>query len=165
MKKITKLLSALFVFVAVNGVIAQASQKCNIDYNLFKGDYQTKKYAEAKTKLNSLLSNCPTLSVNIYKYGAKIAEKTNDQALVTKIYEMRLANFPNKGTAKAHSDYATYMAKNNLGSDTEVFSILEKAYKISPKDMSVKNIYKYFQGVTDKYKDTDPQKYLILMMT
>ena len=35
---------------------------------------------------------------------------------------------------------------------------LEKAYKIDPTRMGVKNIYRYFQGVTDKFKDSDPQK-------
>ena len=37
MKKLTYLLTGLFLFVAVNGVKAQASQECNIKYNLFKG--------------------------------------------------------------------------------------------------------------------------------
>jgi len=57
-----------------------------------------------------------------------------------------------------HSDYATYLFKNNLASEEEIFNILEIAYKISPRDMSVKNIYKYFQGITDKYKDANPQR-------
>ncbi|MCH3882885.1 MULTISPECIES: tetratricopeptide repeat protein [Tenacibaculum] len=156
MKKITHLLTGLFLIAAI-GVNAQA-EDCNVKYNLFKGNVTTKKYTEAKTQLDGLLTSCPTLSVNIYKYGTKVAENLKDQALVKKLYEMRLVNFPNKGTAKAHSDYASYLAENNLGSEDEIFSILEKAYKISPKDMGVKNIYKYFQGVTDRYKDTDPQK-------
>ena len=157
MKKITYLLTGLFLFAAI-GIKAQANQDCTLKYNLFKGDVTGKKYAEAKTNLDYLMSNCPKLSVNIYKYGAKIAENLKDHSLMKKVYEMRLANFPKKGAAKAHSDYATYLSENNLGSENEVFSILEKAYQISPKDMGVKNIYKYFQGVTDRNKDTNPQK-------
>lgn len=157
MKKITHLLTGVFLFVAM-GVKAQASQECNVKYNLFKGNVTTKKYAEAKPDLDWLMTNCSKLSVNIYKYGAKVAEKTNDAALAKKVYEMRLANYPNKGAAKAHSDYATFLAKNKLGTDEEIFIILEKAYKISPKEMGVKNIYKYFEGVVNKYKDSDPQK-------
>ena len=38
------------------------------------------------------------------------------------------------------------------------FSILEKAYNIDPTKMGVKNLYKYFQGMTDRNKDTNPQK-------
>ncbi|CAL2057051.1 hypothetical protein [Tenacibaculum sp. 190524A05c] len=158
MKKITTyLLTGLFLFAAV-GINAQASQECNIKYNLFKGDVNTKKYEQSKENLNYLMTNCASLSVNIYKYGAKVALNTKDAALYKKVYETRLANFPNKGAAKAHSDYATFLSKNKLASDAEVFNILEKAYKISPKDMGVKNIFKYFKGIVAKYKDSDPQK-------
>lgn len=159
MKNITQILTGLFLFVAVNGVKAQAaSQECNIKYNLFKGNVTTKKYEEAKPDLDYLLTNCATLSVNIYKYGAKVAEKTTDHVLAKKIYEARLVNFPKKGAAKAHSDYATYLAKNELATDEAIFLILEKAYAISPKDMGVVNIYKYFEGIVAKFKDTNPQK-------
>lgn len=158
MKKITYLLTGLFLFVATAGVKAQSSQDCTVKYGLFSGNYKTKNYAEAKPQLLELLEKCPKLSVSVYQYGSKIAAKDKDHALMKRLYEMRLENFPNKGAAKAHSDYAKYLAKNKLGTDDEIFSILEKAYKISPKDMSVKNIYVYFQGVTDRFKDSDTQK-------
>ncbi len=158
MKKITCILTVFFLLVASIGVNAQASQECNIKYNLFKGNTITKKYDEAKPDLEYLLTNCPKLSVNIYKYGAKVAEKTNDHGLAKKVYNARLTNFPKKGAAKAHSDYATYLIKNKLGNDTEVFSLLEKSYKLDPKSMGVKNIFRYFKAITEKYKDSDPQK-------
>lgn len=157
MKKVTYLLTGLFLLIAL-GAKAQANQECTIKYSLMKGNVKAKKYNEALPDLQYLLEKCPTLSVNIYKYGSKAAEKLKNNDLVKKIYEARLVNFPNKGTAKAHSDYATFLIKNSLGTNDEIFAILEKAYKISPKDMSVKNIYRYFQGVTDKYKDANPQK-------
>lgn len=47
---------------------------------------------------------------------------------------------------------------NKLSSNDEIFSILEKAYSIDPTKMGVKNLYVYFQGVTDRNKDTNPQK-------
>ncbi len=157
MKKITYILTGLFLFVAVSGVKAQASQECNIKYNLFKGDTNTGKYEDAKTNLEYLLTSCPKLSVNIYKYGTKVGSKLKDPALVKRVYEARLINFPTKGAAKAHSDYATYLMKNKLATDAEVFVILKKAYKISPKDMGVKNIFRYFEAVTKENKDTNPQ--------
>ncbi|WP_428740738.1 hypothetical protein [Tenacibaculum sp.] len=158
MKKITYLLTGLFLFVAVNGVKAQASQECHIKYNLFKGDATTKKYAQAKPNLEYLLDNCATLSINIYKYGAKVAENLKDPVLAKKVYEARLANFPDKDPAKAHSDYADFLIENKLASDEEIFKILEKGYKAGAKDMGVKNIFRYFQAIADKYQDTDPQK-------
>jgi tetratricopeptide (TPR) repeat protein len=36
--------------------------------------------------------------------------------------------------------------------------LLEKGYNLSPRDMGVKNIFKYFKGVTERNKDTNPQK-------
>ncbi|PKH50642.1 hypothetical protein CXF68_08010 [Tenacibaculum sp. Bg11-29] len=158
MKKITYILTGLFLFVAVVGANAQASQECNIKYNLFKGDANTGKSEEAKVNLEYLLQNCPKLSVNIYKIGAKVAGKLKDPVLAKKIYETRLINFPAKGAAKAHSDYATYLVKNKLATDAEIFVILKKAYDISPKDMGVKNIFRYFKSVTEENKDTNPQK-------
>jgi len=158
MKKLTYILTGLFLFVATAGVNAQASQECNIKYNLFKGDANTGKYEAAKINLEHLLTSCPKLSVNIYKIGAKVAGKLKDPVLAKKIYETRLANFPVKGAAKAHSDYATYLVKNKLATDAEVFIILKKAYDISPKDMGVKNIFRYFKAVTEENKDTNPQK-------
>jgi len=151
-------LAGFILFIATGVVSAQDGDPCINKYNFFKGDYQTKRYAEAKVNLDWLLENCPTLSVNIYKLGNKIGEKTKDAALVQKIYTLRLQYFPTKDAAKAHSDYATYLTKNNLGTDAAIFSILEKAYSINPIKLSVKNMYKYFQGVVDAYKETDPQR-------
>ncbi len=157
MKKITYILVGLFLFVAINGVKAQASQECNIKYNLFKGDANTGKYEAAKTNLEHLLTNCPKLSVNIYKIGVKVAGKLKDPILAKKVYETRLVNFPTKGIAKVHSDYASFLIKNKLATDAEVFVLLKKAYNLSPKDMGVKNIFRYFKAVTAENKDTKPQ--------
>ena len=101
------------MFVAVNGVKAQASQECNIKYNLFKGDVTNKKYDAAKPNLEYLLTNCPSLSVNIYKLGQRIAENTGDHGLAKRIYEGRLANFPKKSPAKVHGDMQTTCIKTS----------------------------------------------------
>lgn len=165
MKKIMFLLAVCTFFVtAKTNAQEDANRECQIKYNLFKGDYKSKKYDDAFTNWTYLLDNCKDLSVNIYKYGSKLAQDIKkDPALAKRVYEQRLEFFPKhhdtkNNIAKAHSDYATYLAKNKLASDVEIFNILELAYKISPKDMSVKNIYKYFQGITDKYKETEPQR-------
>ena len=105
------------------------------------------------------MDNCKDLSVNIYKYGATLAEDVRkDPVLAKRVYEQRLQYFPNKNPAKVHSDYATYLSENKLASEDDIFSILEKAYNIDPTKMGVKNLYKYFQGMTDRNKDTNPQK-------
>ena len=165
MKKITFLLAVCVFFItAKTNAQEDANRECQIKYNLFKGDFKSKKYDDAFANWTYLMDNCKDLSVNIYKYGSDLAQDVKkDPVLAKKVYEQRLQYFPKhhdtkNNLAKAHSDYATYLSKNKLASDVEIFNILEAAYKISPKDMSVRNIYKYFKGVTDKYKVSEPQK-------
>jgi len=110
------------------------------------------------------MSDCPKLSVNIYKFGDKLAkaqykvapDKAKYADLIKKIYEQRLQYYK-KDEAKVHSDYATFLTKNKLATDDEIFPLLEKAYNLNPSRMGVKNIYKYFRGVTDRNKDTNAQ--------
>ena len=164
MKKFTLILVAIVLLLNSN-VVAQNSQDCTITYNLFKGEYQTKKYDAAQLKLATLMNECPKLSVNIYKFGDRIAKakfktaanKSEYADLIKKIYEQRLQYFK-KDEAKVHSDYATFLSKNKLATDEELFTLLEKAYSIDPSRMGVRNIYKYFQGITDRNKDTNAQK-------
>lgn len=167
MRKRIILIASLILFLGTNGLNAQTTaNECTIKYNLFKGDYQSKKYDEAFPNWMYLMDNCPKLSINIYKLGEKLVQsmfknatdKTETAALIKRIYTQRLENYPTKDPAKVHSDYATFLSKNNLATGAEIFKILELAYSIDPTRMGVKNIYKYFQGITDTYKDTNPQK-------
>lgn len=160
MKRIT-FLFMMVLFVAFQGKIqAQEDLKmeCTKMYNLFLPDYKAKNYDAAYTNWIWLMDNCPDLSVNIYKYGSTIAEDVKkDPALVKRVYEQRLKYYPDDSPAKVHSDYAYYLDTNKLATDDEIFAILEKAYKIDPKEMNVISIFKYFQIVTDRNKDTNPQ--------
>jgi tetratricopeptide (TPR) repeat protein len=164
MKKSTFIFAAIALLLNTN-VLSQVSQECTNTYSLFKGDVQTKRYDSALPRLKQLMKDCPKLSVNIYKLGDRLAKdqlksgvnKDEFVALTKKIYEQRVQYFP-QDLAKVHSDYATFLANENIGSDEEIFSLLEKAYSLDPTRMGVRNIYKYFQGVTDRSKDTNPQK-------
>ncbi|WP_299057047.1 hypothetical protein [uncultured Polaribacter sp.] len=160
MKKITFLLAVMFAMAsAKTNAQEDLKRDCTIKYNLFKGDFQSKKYDEAYTNWIFLMDNCKDLSVNVYKLGATLAEDVRkDPALAKRVYEQRLQYYPTQNPAKVHSDYATYLSNNELASEDEIFSILEKGYSIDPTKMGVKNLYLYFQGVTDRNKDTNPQK-------
>lgn len=158
MKKITFLLAAMLFITTVKTNAQVSKTDCEIKYNLFSGDYKSKKYDDAYTNWIFLLDNCKDLSVNIYKLGSNLAEDVRkDPVLAKRVYEQRLEVFPNSNPAKVHSDYASYLYKNKLADDNTIFSILEKAYKIDPTKMGVKNLYLYFQGVTDRNKDANPQ--------
>jgi tetratricopeptide (TPR) repeat protein len=55
-----------------------------------------------------------------------------------------------------YSEYAMFMDK--AGADeAKVFDLLQKAYNINPKQMGVKAIFKYFDGIILRNKDTNVQ--------
>ena len=134
MKKITFLLAAMLLMTtAKTNAQEDAERECKIKYNLFKGDYKSKKYDDALVNWNYLMDNCQDLSVNIYKYGANMAEDVlKDPVLAKRVYEQRLQYFPKKNPAKVHSDYATYLSKNKLAEEDVIFSILEKSIQYRP---------------------------------
>ena len=166
MKKMRQTLALLFLIAMAPGAFAQADADCTIKYNLFKGDYKAKKYDAAYENWMWCMDNCPTLTVNTYKYGIKIAEyryknaseaeKAAAKDLIIRVYTQRLEHYPtDKG--KVYSDWATFMEKEGA-SEAEVFVLLEKAFNADPTDMSGKNIYRYFDGVMGRNKDSNPQK-------
>ena len=166
MRKTKQILALLLFIISAPVVFSQAVADCNIKYNLFKGDYKAKKYDTAYENWMWCMDNCPTLSVNIYKYGIKIAEhklktasegeKTSAADLVMRVYTQRLKNFP-KDFAKIYDKIATFKASQGV-SEQEVYEWIEKSFKKDPTAVSPKNIYKYFDIILNKYKDIEPQK-------
>jgi len=104
MKKITFLLAATLLLVsAKTNAQDDAKRECTIKYNLFKGDFQSKKYEEAYTNWIVLMDNCKDLSVNIYKYGSVLAQDVKkDPVLAKRVYDQRLQYYPTKNPAKVH---------------------------------------------------------------
>jgi tetratricopeptide (TPR) repeat protein len=167
MKKMKQILPlVLFLFVATPTVFAQANQDCSIKYNLFKGDYKAKKYDAAFDNWMWCMDNCPSLSINIYKYGINIAEYKYKHAseadkaaaadLVMRVFNQRLKYYPKDNLAKVYSDIATFKQEQGAP-DSEVYPWLEKGFKEDATGLSPKNIYKYFDIVLQKNKDTNPQ--------
>ncbi|MCA0932786.1 hypothetical protein LCM02_10020 [Lutimonas saemankumensis] len=76
------------------------------------------------------------------------------------VYEMRVKHFPDN-LGKVYSDWANFLFKRGvieyLEIGDEIFDKLGKSFKADPTGMSVKNLGKYFQTLTDLNKDTDPQ--------
>jgi tetratricopeptide (TPR) repeat protein len=163
MKTMKQLLTVLVLAFAVQ--LSFAQDEANIKYNLFKGDYQAKKYDAAYENWMWCLDNSPKLTVNIYKYGLKIAqyklkntseaEKANNVALVERVFSQRLEHFP-QDLGKVYSDWATFRISQGASND-QVFELLEKAFKVDPTRMSGKNIFTYFDIIMQKYKTSNPQ--------
>ncbi len=165
MKQMRQIIALLFFIATAPMIFSQAADDCNIKYNLFKVDYKAKKYEAAYENWIWCMDNCPTLSVNIYKYGIKIAEHKLEKAteteketaakLVCRVYTQRLEHYP-KDFAKIYNDIATFQAEQGAPEE-DVYKWLEKAFKEDPTEMSSKNIYKYFDIILNKNKDTNPQ--------
>ncbi len=141
-------------------------QECNIKYNLFRADFKSKNYDKAYDAWLWTFENCPKLSINIYKNGLTMAEDKFEKAsetekvavrkLIERIYVQRLEYFPDDKPAKMYSEYAMFM--NEAGCpETKVFGLLQKSYDINPQKMGVKAIFKYFEGVIERNKDTNIQ--------
>ena len=166
MKKMKQILALLFFMVSIPVVFSQTDE-CHVKYNLFKGDYKAKKYDTAYDNWIWCMDNCPTLSVNIYKLGIKIAENRLEKAttpadkntaakLVERVYMQRLQYFP-EDKADIYDDIASFKAEQGA-SDDEIYPWLEKSFKEDATALGPKNMYKYFDIILNKYKDTDPQK-------
>jgi tetratricopeptide (TPR) repeat protein len=166
MKKMKQILTILFFMVSVPVLFAQVNADCNIKYNLFKGDYKAKKYDAAYENWLWCMDNCPTLSINIYKLGVKIAESKLDNAseadkpaardMVMRVYEQRLKYYP-KDFGYVYDKIATFKAEHGA-SEEEVFYWIDKAFKEDVTEVSPRNIYQYFDIILNKYKDSDAQK-------
>ena len=141
-------------------------QECNIKYNLFRADFKSKNYEKAFEPWLWTFENCPKLSINIYKNGLTMAEhkfknesaseKKATKKLIERIYLQRLEHFPDDNPAKMYSEYGMFM--HNTGCpETKVFGLLQKSYDIDPENMGVKAIFKYFEGVIQRNKDSNIQ--------
>ncbi len=167
MRQMRQILAVLFFIVSAPVVFSQAdNEECIVKYNLFKGDYSAGKYDVAYENWLWTMDHCPTLTVNIYKLGIKIAESRLEAAttaadkaaaikLVERVYTQRLEHFP-QDLARVYSDFATFKDAQGASED-EVFVLLEKSFKADPTDISPTNIYRYFDIILNKYKETNPQ--------
>lgn len=105
---------------------------------------------------------------HIFKIGKQYFDVANsdkskmqENALeVISVYEKRVQYFPDN-LGKVYSDWANFLFKRGvveyLENGDDIFDKLGKSFKADPTGMSVKNLGKYFQTITDLNKDTNPQ--------
>jgi len=170
-KNVTHLIFSLFLLAGISNVYAQDKygsepEKCKTNLSIFYEYAKAKNYGPAYEPWTWVLENCPKGSKNIYKYGLRIAQDRYEKAtgaqkeveskLIDKVYTERIENFPDN-LGKVYSDWATSLEKRGA-SKGDVFAKLDKAFNTDPARMSIKNLAKYFQEVTNRNKDTNPQK-------
>ncbi|QCX40754.1 hypothetical protein FF125_20765 [Aureibaculum algae] len=169
-RKITNLVLGLLLVTGLSNVYAQDDKlgaeptKCTQNLSLFHESVKAGNFDGAYDMWKWCYDNCPKASLYIYVDGLKIAENMYEKGtdkpaaskLIDEIYTKRLVHFP-KNSAKVYSDWAISLQERGASNDA-VFEKLEAAFKEDPTDMSIKNLALYFKEVTERNKDTDPQK-------
>ncbi len=165
--KFKTLAVVVFLLMGITSLVAQDKygsepEKCKMNLSLFHESVKAKNFTEAWEPWKYCFDNAPKASIHIYTDGLKIAKdkiKNGDASgadLVDAIYAQRIKNFPNKNLGKVYSDWAKFLIAQGA-SDETIFEKLDLAFKSDPAGMSAKNIFRFFQNVVDKYKDTDVQ--------
>ncbi len=165
--RLKKLTVIVFLLTGITSLFAQGKygsnpEECKMNLSLFHESVKAKNYAEAMEPWKSCYTNCPQSSIHIYTDGLKIAKDliakgdTSGVTMVNEIYAKRIENYPTKNLGKVYSDWAKFLISQKATED-EIFDKLNNAFKADPAGMSAKNIFRFFQNVTDKYKDTDVQ--------
>ena len=170
-KSITTLAMSLFLLMGVGSIYAQDKygsepDKCRTNLSIFYEYAKVKNYDAAYEPWKWCFDNCPSSNISIYSQGLKIAEDRYEKAaadqkaaagkLIDDVYQQRIKHFP-QNLGKVYSDWAISLEERGA-SGQQVFEKLDAAFKADPADMSVKNLAKYFQEVTNRYKDSDTQK-------
>ncbi len=170
-KHVTSVLFGLFLLAGISNIYGQNKygtepDKCKTNLSIFYEYAKAKNYEPAYEPWTWVLENCPKSSKNIYKYGLIIAkdrytkatgaQKEIENQLIDKVYTKRVENYPDN-LGKVYSDWATSLEERGAAK-TDVFAKLEKAFMTDPSRMSIKNLAKYFQEVTNRNKDTNAQK-------
>jgi tetratricopeptide (TPR) repeat protein len=167
-KNITYLAMSLFLLMGMSNVFAQDKygaepEKCGQYLSLFHESVKGKNFKDAYEYWLWCFENCPKASKLIYSDGLKIAEDKAEQGekevagkLIDDIYTKRVQYFPDN-LGKVYSDWSISLEERGE-SNEKVFEKLDLGFKADPSGLSVKNMAKYFQEVTNRNKDTNVQK-------
>ncbi|MBT8385234.1 MAG: hypothetical protein KJO83_05955 [Bacteroidia bacterium] len=169
-KNITNLALSLVLLMGMGNVYAQDKygaepEKCMTNLSIFYEYAKVKNYDPAYEPWKWCFDNCPASNKNIYAHGLKLAEYRYEKAapgdkvaagkLIDEIYAKRIQYFPDN-LGKVYSDWAISLEERNAPKE-QIFEKLELGFKTDPSGLSVKNMAKYFQEVTNRNKDTNVQ--------
>ena len=170
--KFTLLLALMF---GLNIGFAQSSEECMTKLSLLTEATKAKNFDAAYKSLNELRGNCPQYHIGIYKYGEDVLEnyiktKTGDEQKghvldLIKLWEERIANFPNDKKAGEYSSKICQLKYDNkevLGlTDAVLYDCFDASYK-GDKDnfKNAKSLYVYFKlmvNLFDAKQKTDQE--------
>jgi len=126
-------------------------------YDMAAGRLELKKGEKAPTN-----DNIVKVEKDYFDTSKLNKEEMTKHALeVINVYEQRVKYFP-ENLGKVYSDWANFLFKRavleEISLKDEIFDKLTLSFKADPTGMSVKNLGKYFETVTEMEKDVNPQR-------
>lgn len=153
----------LFGFAVSMNAQAQ-NQECMTNLSIYVEHAKVKNYEAAYTPWKMVYDNCPDINKANFIYGERIlkdkiekssgAEKDQQIKDLIALYDNSMKYFPEKYTpAVVGIDKALLMYENKMGSDAEIYAMLDKAFKEDPKNFkNPRALYLYFSSLVDLHK-------------
>ncbi len=164
MKK--RIMTIFFGFiVAISTVMGQAQNpECMTNLSIFSEHAKVKNYDAAFEPWKMVKENCPELHKAIYVYGEKIlkdkikksgdTDKTSYVTMLSGMYDESNKYFPKSfSLAGVAADKAILMYDEKIGSDEELFNLLDNAFNQDRANFkNPKALYLYFSVLVDMHK-------------
>jgi len=161
----TKFYFMLLAFLVASPVaFAQAQNpECMTNLSIYAEHAKVKNYDAAFTPWKMVYENCPAINKANYSYGEKIlkhkiknssgAEKDSYIQDLLALYDTSMQYFPAKfPKASVAIDKALLKYDNKMASDSELFNLLDKAFKEDRANFkNPKALYLYFSSLVDLY--------------
>ena len=166
MKSNTNIKYLLSLIFGIN-VMAQENDECPQYLSIFAENAKVKNYKAAYEPWSLVRKDCPDLNTAIYVYGERIlkdrlknspeTEKIDRQNDLLKLYDDWVQYFPTKkgrnDVGNILSAKAQTMIDFKIGSDQEIYSIFDNAFKKDLESFSnPKRLYNYFKILYEIYK-------------
>ena len=154
------------LFLGINSM-AQNSDECAQNLSIFAENAKVKNYGAAYEPWSLVRKECPDLNIAIYAYGERILkerlknssenEKSQRETDLIDLYNDWAKYFPTK---KGRNDIGNILSAKaqtmidfKIGSDSEIYSIFDDAFKRDIKSFSnPKRLYNYFKILYEIYK-------------
>jgi len=166
----------LMIFVSyINSINSQENiiitsttpEECLQNLSIFAESAKVKNYTAAYEPWMNVRNECPSLNLAIYSYGERILKdfiKNGTPEVVNsskndlmKLYDQWAQYFPakrgNSVLGDILSNKAQAMIDYKIGTETEIYDIFDKAFKLDKKSFTnPKSLYNYFKTLLDIYK-------------
>ncbi|MBC9798345.1 tetratricopeptide repeat protein [Sinomicrobium weinanense] len=160
MKKQISVWAAVLGFIFVASGQQVQNPECPQNLSIFDQHAKKKDYDAAYDPWKMVYENCPKLHWATYHYGERIlqhkikkdpANKEMYIKMLTELYETAPKNFPDHYTEVGSLiDMALMKNDYKLGSDEEIYNLLDKAFKKNKDDFkNPKALYLYFSTLVD----------------